>query len=485
MQSQPNNIHSNSQLGRKLVVMILLVNALLSIVTASAQLYLGYQRDKARVISSIGVIENSFRVSFENALWEYNFGLIEALMDGVFNRADVGYVKLDSGAEQFWERGENIQQDLILNNLRLTHTGKNGKVFPLGNITIGLSLADVTQRVWAQFWTLMLSNFVKTVIASFIMLALFNFFISRHLKVIAQYVDQHRWLESGKPLSLARKPLKAPDDLDHIVTAINEVKQKSFTDYQALKAEVEQRQLAEQALVEKANSLEQANKEQAEFTYAISHDLKSPTNTVAMILEQLEGSQGTVIESDGKQLIDLAQSTIVRMGKLVEDVLLYSRAIGEELTLETVDLNKLIKKIISDLQSDIQHHRATIEFDDLPLVLGNPLLLRMVFQNLITNAMKFKKAEATPVITFQSKPVDHSCMAISVSDNGIGIDPKYHKKIFGLFQRLHTHKEYAGTGIGLTLCQRVVTNHGGKIQVESAIDRGTTFTVTLKAGYGA
>lgn len=476
-----NLFQKQQSLGRKMVVYILLINALLSVVAASVQLFLSYQRDKSRVISSVEIIDQSFRRSFEDALWEYNYGLLNALLDGVFNREDVAFVKLDSSDGQKWSLGEEKKFGIIFETLPLTQTNKNNELFTIGELTIGLSLENVQQRVWAQFWTLILSNFVKTAIASFLLLILFNRLITRHLKKISRHVEENAWLKDTQKLMLERKQTYYTDDLDSIVSAINTAKAKSVTDYKALIAEIAQRRQAEYKLAAKAANLEQANREQAEFTYAISHDLKSPVNTVEMLLNELESSYS--LTDDGRSLIEVAQDTTKRMSKLIEDTLRYSRAVDEKFTPEPVNLNTIFTEIFDDLRADIFDSQAKIECDSLPPIEGSPYQLRMVFQNLISNALKFKSPDKAPIITIRYDNNKDNLIKISISDNGIGIDPKYHHKIFGLFQRLYSHQEYSGSGIGLALCQRVVTNHEGKIQVESAVGKGTTFHVYLRRYY--
>jgi signal transduction histidine kinase len=235
------------------------------------------------------------------------------------------------------------------------------------------------------------------------------------------------------------------------------------------------------ALKESNEQLQQTNKEQAEFTYAISHDLKSPINTVGMLITELSEHHCGQMDQEGQALISLATQTIQRMGTLVDDVLGYSCTIEEGFVTDTVDLNLLFATITADLKAEIAENDVVVNLEELPAVVGNTLQLRIFFQNLISNAIKFRTPGVCCEITVTSAQDSQSnTTTISVSDNGIGIAQEFHERIFGLFQRLHTHDSYPGSGLGLTLCRRIASNHQGTINLVSAVADGATFSLELK-----
>ena len=218
--------------------------------------------------------------------------------------------------------------------------------------------------------------------------------------------------------------------------------------------------------------------EQESFTYAISHDLKAPANTLSLLLDELSESLGSDIAEEPRKFLALGRQTIERMSKQVEDVLSYTHAMGADYDEEFVDLQSLLLDILGDLQGDIQACHARVAVGDLPTIQGSPMQLRALFQNLVSNALKFRRQGVEPVVTIRSRTIgdyEH----ISVQDNGIGIPAGHHEKIFNLFQRLHVREEYPGTGLGLSLCQRIAFNHGGQIDVCSEPDAGSEFTVRL------
>jgi light-regulated signal transduction histidine kinase (bacteriophytochrome) len=180
-------------------------------------------------------------------------------------------------------------------------------------------------------------------------------------------------------------------------------------------------------------------------------------------------------------MLDHGKQSLDRMGEQIEDVLAYASSTGNNETVETVDLRECVDVVLADLSAEIRQSGATIEVGALGAVTGYRKQVRTLLQNLIANALKYRKAETAPYIrvAFCEHEVTGDT-SLTVSDNGIGIAPEHHERIFGLFQRLHRHDDYAGSGLGLCTCLRIARNHNGGINVKSAPGEGTTFTVTLR-----
>lgn len=224
---------------------------------------------------------------------------------------------------------------------------------------------------------------------------------------------------------------------------------------------------------------ERLRSEQRDFTYAISHDLLSPANTVRMIIDEIALEQDS-LSGDARELIGEAVGTLDRMGRQIEDVLAYSRTLGQKTEGAPVDLNAVLAGILKDLRGVAEDKQARVSCGDLPVVQGNAMQLRALLQNLVANAMKFSRPGVTPQVRVWAQrcgmTADHM---ITVTDNGIGIAPENQSKVFELFSRLNLRDAYEGTGIGLTLCRRVAENHNGTISVQSDGLSGTSFTVRL------
>lgn len=229
-----------------------------------------------------------------------------------------------------------------------------------------------------------------------------------------------------------------------------------------------------------AAELARINKEQAEFTYAISHDLKSPTNTASMLANALaEDLAGRLDEDTALMLADLEDVTS-RMGRLIEDTLTYSMALGTFAPRSEVDLDAVLDDVLSDLRAAIDAAGARVERVPLPQLVADSAQMYRLLLNLVGNALKYRMPDRDPVIRIAPVPAPPGEVAFAVADNGIGIPQEHHERIFRLFARLHTAEGSPGSGLGLAVCNRIATAHGGRIDLTSSEDEGAVFTVILR-----
>jgi len=212
-----------------------------------------------------------------------------------------------------------------------------------------------------------------------------------------------------------------------------------------------------------------ANREQAEFTYSVSHDLRAPTNTMRMLIDELEEHDP---DTDRDRVVADMKRTNDRMGQLIKDVLSYSRMVGEDLETDRVDLNELVDGVLQDLAAEIAAAGAEVSIDHLPDIQAHPMQIRMLFQNVISNAVKFHSPGASPRVEISASTADGH-VVVTVADDGIGIPDAYREDVFGLFKRLHSRAEFDGSGLGLTICRRVMTNHSGSISLSPRAEGGT------------
>lgn len=243
--------------------------------------------------------------------------------------------------------------------------------------------------------------------------------------------------------------------------------------------DITQRKKNELEIQQLLENLEISNKELEQFAYVSSHDLQEPLRMIASYTQLLEKRYKDKLDADALDFIHYAVEGANRLQKLINDLLDYSRITSRGRELEKVDTSMILGYVISNLQQLIAENSAFITIDDLPLVQADESQLVRLFQNLIANAIKFKKKTESPKIHISCKK-KNNLYEFSVSDNGIGIDMQYQEKIFTIFQRLHTIKDYPGTGIGLAICKRIVERHGGTIWFESKENEGSTFYFTLK-----
>jgi len=239
------------------------------------------------------------------------------------------------------------------------------------------------------------------------------------------------------------------------------------------------RRRAEEELARKASELERSNMELEQFAYVASHDLQEPLRMVAAYTQLLAERYHGKLDAQADKYIHYAVVGAQRMQTLIQDLLAFSRAGRGGLDLEATDCNLLVKDAMQNLILAAREGGAIVKYRDLPVVMVNPAQLRQVFQNLIGNAIKFRGSKPSVVqITAERANGD---WLFAVSDNGIGIAPEHAESIFVVFQRLHTRTEYAGNGIGLSICKKIIERHGGRIWLESVEGQGSTFKFTLPA----
>jgi PAS domain S-box-containing protein len=254
----------------------------------------------------------------------------------------------------------------------------------------------------------------------------------------------------------------------------------------SLEVQVQQRtkELAEanESLHVTNKELQRSNHHLEEFAHAASHDLKEPVRKIYFFTNQLKQKLKTSLQDDEARMFNRIENATERMGNLIDDLLLYSHVSQQFQEKESVDLNDKIHKVLEDLELDIQDKKATFNIKKLPVVEGTGRQLQQLFQNLISNAIKYSKADVPPYIIINALPVEkagRAYLCIEVTDNGIGFEQEYEDKIFQMFSRLHGKGEYSGTGIGLSIVKKIVENHNGLIEVKSEVGTGSVFKVYL------
>jgi len=239
-----------------------------------------------------------------------------------------------------------------------------------------------------------------------------------------------------------------------------------------------ERKRVESQLARQAEQLAQSNADLSQFASVAAHDLRAPLGAIGAFADLVLEDEGETLDPRALEFVRHIKSAAERTGDLVNDLLSYSRVGTDDVRREPVPLHVPVKAVVDLLEVELERRRAVVTIDQLPVVVGDPTQLHQLFQNLIGNAVKFVPPDRQPRVRVTSRPHPLGT-EISVTDNGIGIDPEYRERVFMMFQRLHPQAAYPGTGIGLAICKRVVERHGGTISIEGAEPNGTAIRFTL------
>jgi signal transduction histidine kinase len=234
----------------------------------------------------------------------------------------------------------------------------------------------------------------------------------------------------------------------------------------------------EKRVKERTGQLEAANKELEAFSYSVSHDLRAPLRSIDGFSQIVTEEYSNKLDAEGRRILNVIRSNTQKMGELITDLLDLSRVTRDEMKTVRVDMATLANSVFREIASPDVQRKYSLSIEALPDAYGDPSLLRQVWRNLISNAIKFTATKDVRRIDIGTRSED-GMTVYSIRDSGVGFDPQYTHKLFGVFQRLHTTEEFEGTGVGLAIVQRIVHRHGGRVWAEGRIGEGATFYFAL------
>jgi signal transduction histidine kinase len=225
--------------------------------------------------------------------------------------------------------------------------------------------------------------------------------------------------------------------------------------------------------------LRDANKELEAFCYSVSHDLRAPLRAIDGFSRILVEDYATTLDDEARDFLETIRGNARKMGRLIDDLLEFSRLNRQPLKTETIDMTALVRRALDDLRPEPDGRGVAVEVGHLPPCMGDPALLKQVYLNFLSNAFKYTRDREDARVEVGSREEESGGVAYFVKDNGVGFDMRYAHKLFGVFQRLHRAEDYEGTGVGLAIVQRVVARHGGRVWAEAEVDKGATFFFTI------
>ncbi len=300
-------------------------------------------------------------------------------------------------------------------------------------------------------------------------------FREAHQHGMRRFIDTGEAKLVGRPVELAAVA-KSGEEIP-IELSLGYWRQDSDTYFCAVIRDIQQRKSSDVALAAYAARLDIKNRELEQFAYAASHDLQEPLRTISSFVDLLEKKHGSRLDGEAREYMNFVLDASQRMKALIAALLDYSR-LGRDPTLKQVNANTVVADVVADLGALIAEVNATIVIDDLPQFNAYETEIRVLFQNLIANAIKFRRENVRPRVRLSSWE-ERDKLVFSVQDNGIGIEERHRNKIFEMFKKLHPQSDYAGAGIGLAHCKKIVELHGGSIWVESKPGEGSIFYFTI------
>jgi PAS domain S-box-containing protein len=342
---------------------------------------------------------------------------------------------------------------------------------PAAERILGLGSVNLSSQQWSQHYGLFLDDMVTP-------------FPSEQLPLVrairgetsaAQMFVHNPELAEGVWIEASAGPLKDKEGIVRGgVVAFRDISQKrrSENEIQRLNAELERR------VAERTVQLEAANQELESFTYTVAHDLRAPLRHIAGFSAILVEEFGPSLSAEAQRYLQRIQQGTQKMGRLVDELLSLAKVGRQPLNLEIAGLNSIVQEVIGMLQPDVEGRQVEWKIADLPFVECDPALIRQVFQNLLSNALKYSRPRSHAVIEI-GQILQNEQPVVFVRDNGVGFSMKYADKLFGVFQRLHRSEDFEGTGVGLATVQRIVKKHFGRVWAEAELDKGATFYFTL------
>ncbi|RQW03502.1 HAMP domain-containing protein, partial [candidate division KSB1 bacterium] len=354
----------------------------------------------------------------------------------------------------------------------------------IGRLYLGASLQEVSEEVVRSRNTVILITLIVFVIGTITVFSISSI-VTRPLGRMVKIV--HQVAEGDLTQRVA---ISSRDEVGNLAQSFNIMVAELEEYTRELKQEITQRKQAEDRVnklndelegrvKDRTSQLEAANKELEGFVYSVSHDLRAPIRHIVGFVDLLKKRVFSTVDETSQRFLNNISAATTKLGKLIDDLLVFSRIGRAETHKISVDLNQIITEVQRELKPDFEGRKIVWKIDKLKMIHGDPTLLHQVMINLIANAIKFTRPRTEARIEIGTIKNDANETVVFIRDNGVGFDMKYIDKLFGVFQRLHHADDFEGTGIGLANVKRIIELHGGRVWAEAVIDEGATFYFAL------
>ena len=480
-------------IGRRLLGAILLFSSVVTLVLTAVQLTFDYRRDKDAIERRLVELESSYGASLADSLWHIDADQIKLQLDGILRLPDFTALQVrEVGAAArplVVSVGRPQADPPIIRVIPLVHDD-HGARHIIGELRVEATLDQVYARLAETSLVILATQGVKTFIVSLFILLMVHRLVTRHLVAIAAHLDAYDVHRPVPPLAVERAAPASPDELDRMVAAVNAMRttlEAAYGELSAANAEMRDdivaRRRAEARLRDLVERLTASNSDLERFAYVASHDLQEPLRIMRLYAQLLDRKYRGRIDGDADSYVGFIADSALRMYELINDLLVYSRIGSGGEAFASVPLERPCAAALDRLRDDIAGSGARVAIDPLPIVEADEVQMMMVFQHLIGNALKFRRPGVPPELRVSATPSDEGWV-VSVADNGIGIEPS-DQDVFEIFRRQHSWKDYAGTGVGLAICKRVVQRHKGRIWLAARPGPGTTICFSLAARGGS
>jgi signal transduction histidine kinase len=493
------------RLARRLAFLIIFASSAIALLITAAQLYLEFKRDVGYIHERFTQIEEAYLPSIVQNVWVVDAARLDTLLEGIDRLPDFEFAEVRVDGKPFASSGKRPASAELIRQFPLTYQYR-GQVLNIGQLEVAASLDGPIRRTWERLWFVLLLNALKTAVVAALIFMLVRRMINQPLERITGDARRLAAGDLAQPLSLPVTRLSPADDEIHdLARHLDGMRQSLMQRHASLVAmnrELEQAVREREAALEQIRhahaeirnlneelearvrrrtaQLEAANADLESFSYSVSHDLRAPLRAIDGFVAILVEDYAPRLDEEGRRLLKVVSDSAARMGRLIGDILAFSRAGRHDMSISMVDMSAVVREAWQLLEPQRRDREVELRLAELPSAYGDIVALRQVWQNLLGNALKFTRGRAVAVVEVSGERTATEVI-YQVRDNGAGFDPAYGAKLFSPFQRLHNAGEFEGTGIGLSIVKRFIAMHDGRVWAEGKPDAGACFGFALPA----